>query len=278
MAHLLADPVERCGVQALSVQQMLGQQVCARTFLSAHEAQALGHDVLKAADAQRVASGHHQALRALHRAQQFVPARLQVGPKRLRVMLGPPHGRHMKAGHQTTTFGQRTQGVQTAREAQFDVQPAFGGLLLQAGQQQIVAGVHPQDVHVAVQGFIQHAAQLAAQGFNVGLKAHAGAALGPQQTFGKRGQARGLTPHPGDERLVQRSFPLAQAAPEMAVAQAHVLGRPLDGPFPRDGGQHVEQGVLDAAAVLGEVGKLVLEPDAAVLHARIVQGDGALAP
>ena len=96
------------------------------------------------------------------------------------------------------------------------------GLLLQAGDGVIMAGVQGQHMHVGVEGRGKGALQVGAQGLNLRGQSRLGLALGPHELAAKLGQARRLAFLPDDQFIAKLLFPALEGAPDMAIGQAQL--------------------------------------------------------
>ncbi len=103
----------------------------------------------------------------------------------------------MKPGNQALTIVQRLKGIDAALEAHVQMQiHRLGGVLLQNGQRQIVAGADGEQLMPRVARIDEYTREIRAQRLDVGLHPDAGAPLGPYQLLGKLGGARFPTLRP----------------------------------------------------------------------------------
>src|SRR6185295_20203479 len=96
---------DRLGLQALELQQLIGEQSRARATLAVDEPQACAREVAQGGDALRVAARDDQTLAPRCATDQFVAARLE---QRLQAALEQPASggqlRHVKAGHHASAI------------------------------------------------------------------------------------------------------------------------------------------------------------------------------
>jgi hypothetical protein len=116
----------------------------------------------------------------------------------------------VKAGDETLTIVQCSQRIDATLK--MNVQMQIGSLshvALEQGKRDIVARMDGEELMAFISGIREYACEVGPQSFDVRLHARAGAALRPQQSFGKLRRARGLALRPEYEGLAERLFPLS---------------------------------------------------------------------
>ena len=221
-----------------------------------------GGQILQAAQAERVAPRHHQALGALRKADDLVLARLQqgfVGALRQRLARGVLQG--VEACQYAAPLVQRADRVHAAGEADVQVQLAQAcRVRAQGGQGVVVACVERQHMGGRVERHCEGAFQVGAQGVDLGAQAGLRLAFGPHQLGAKFRQPRRLAFFPDDQLVAQFVLPALEFAPHVAVGQPQRAGRRRDRALRVHGLQQVDQRVADQGFA-GIAGECVVELD-----------------
>jgi hypothetical protein len=127
---------------------------------------------------------------------------------------------------------------------------ALGHVLLQHRKREVVTCPQGQNLVPLVARIGKHAAQVGAQGLYVGLHPCARPALGPDEALCELCRPCLLPLGPGDERLTQCLFPLAERSPCVAIRSAECLGGMTDRAVLHDRREQLEQRITELRSAL----------------------------
>ena len=199
-------------------EQLVKQHARAGAKSAVHVAHIGARQVGERAHAQGVASGNDQTLRAMRKADQFVPAGLEqaavgFGGNRLPARLV----NCVKTCQRAAPGVECCDGIDAAHEPDVQVQAALTGVLAQRGQRRIVAGIKRQHMSAVVKGAGKGALDVAAQSLDLRRQPRLRLSFGPQQLLAEFRQLCALALVPDDQRAAQLVLPVLQSAPDIAV-------------------------------------------------------------
>ena len=245
----------QAGRRALVFQPLVQQQSGARAQCPVDQSQLRAPQVVPTRDVQGVTWGHHPALFAGGKSNEFVLTGFQQG---LVSAGGQGAGiglqGSMKPRDRASALIQGANRVHTATKAHVQVQGLAGTVLPEFDQRVVVAGIDRQQMAARVKGHCEGFFQFGLQGADLWRQSGLRLAFGPQQFVGKFCQAASLAFFPQDQRLGQYLLPAFEFPPNMAIGQLQNTGRPRNRAGFTHGLQHVHQGVAQRAGQVALLG------------------------